>query len=145
MLALGSAGGEPPHVRPLREATLAHFAGLPEATRVNVRLIEGHTIFGLHELVPRPSAYITLLRDPVSLVIAQFIAASRRAAERVDRDALSAEMTLDAFVRSGISLETDNSQTRALSGDTSTPFGECSTTCWRSRSRTSWSASRSRG
>jgi galactose-3-O-sulfotransferase len=126
VLVLGSADREPSRPRPRREATLTHFASLPESTRGGARLIEGHTIFGLHELVPRPSTYITLLRDPVSLVISKFIAASRSAGQRLDRDVTSGEMSLDAFVRSGISLETDNSQTRALSGDTSTPFGECS-------------------
>jgi hypothetical protein len=124
-LVLGDTDREPSHLRPQREATLAHFASLPESTRRQVRLIEGHTIFGLHELVPRPSTYITLLRDPVSLVISKFVAASRTAGPRRHREAASGEMTLDAYVRSGISLESDNSQTRALSGDTSTPFGEC--------------------
>jgi hypothetical protein len=126
VLVLGDTDREPSHLRPQREATLAHFASLPESTRRQVRLIEGHTIFGLHELVPRPSTYITLLRDPVSLIISKFVAASRTAGRRVDREAAPGEMTLDAYVRSGIDLESDNSQTRALSGDTSTPFGECS-------------------
>ena len=126
VLVVPSADREPSHLRPQREATLTHFASLPESTRAGARLIEGHTIFGLHELVPRPSTYITLLRDPVSLVMSKFAAASRGAGERADRGVTWGEMTLDAYVRSGISLETDNSQTRALSGDTSTPFGECS-------------------
>jgi hypothetical protein len=34
-------------------------------------------------------------------------------------------MTLEQYVESGISLETDNSQTRAIAGDTTTPFGAC--------------------
>src|SRR4029077_1199286 len=40
-----------------REHTLAQFAELPEAQRSAPRLIMGHTVFGLHELVPRPSTY----------------------------------------------------------------------------------------
>lgn len=124
VLVVGSDDREPSLLRPHREATLAQFASLPESTRGQARLIEGHTIFGVHEYVPRPSTYITLLRDPVALIISQFHAASRRANHRLHGE--MGEMTLDAYVRSGISLETDNSQTRALSGDASTPFGECS-------------------
>lgn len=102
------------------------FASLPESVRANVRLIEGHVIFGVHEFVPRPSTYITLLRDPVSLTISQYRFVLRKPRHWLHSEVTSKDTGLEAYVRSGISLETDNSQTRALSGDTSTRFGECS-------------------
>ena len=117
---------EPSPTRLRREASLAQFASLPESTREGARLIEGHTIFGLHAYVPRPSTYITLLRDPISLVVSQYRFVSRRPRHALHSQVATKDMTLDAYVRSGISLEADNSQTRALSGDTTTPFGECS-------------------
>jgi hypothetical protein len=108
-----------------REETLDYFATLPEARRASARLIEGHLIFGIHEHVPRPSTYITLLRNPVALVISQYNFVLRRPRhwlhERVVRDGMS----FGDYVRSGIALETDNSQVRALSGDRTTPFGGC--------------------
>lgn len=106
-----------------REETLAHFAGLPEAERRRARLILGHTIFGLHEYVPRPCTYITLLRNPLSLVLSQYYYVRRTPGHWLHQTAL--QMGLDEYVRSGVSLETDNSQTRAISGDLSTEFGQC--------------------
>jgi galactose-3-O-sulfotransferase len=116
----------PRNQRLRREETVQQFAALSESVRERVRLIEGHTIFGIHELVPRPSTYITLLRHPVSLTVSQYRFVVRRPRHWLHSEVTSNETSLEAYVRSGISLETDNSQTRALSGDTATPFGECS-------------------
>ena len=107
-----------------REDTLAYFAGLPEAERARPRLILGHTIFGLHEFVPRPSTYITLLRDPLSLVVSQYGYVRRTPGHWLHETAL--RLSLEEYVQSGLSLEMDNSQTRAISGDVSTEFGRCS-------------------
>jgi Galactose-3-O-sulfotransferase len=116
-------GGEPG--RPNREQTLEYFAGLPERERARPRLIIAHTIFGLHRSVPRPSTYVTLLRDPVSLTISQYFYVARNPRHPLHAELTSRFPTLDAYVRSGVALETDNSQTRAISGDTDTPFGAC--------------------
>ena len=107
-----------------REDTLAYFANLPEQERMRPRLILGHTIFGLHEFVPRPSTYITLLRDPLSLVVSQYGYVRRTPGHWLHQTAL--QMSLEEYVQSGVSLEMDNSQTRAISGDVSTEFGHCS-------------------
>jgi Galactose-3-O-sulfotransferase len=109
-----------------REGTIAHFAGLPESTRARARLIEGHTIFGLHAFIPRACTYITMLRDPVALTVSQYNFVLRKPGHSLHDELRSSGMTLDEYARSGMSLETDNSQTRALSGDTSTAFGACS-------------------
>jgi hypothetical protein len=106
-----------------REETLADFELLPEQERARPRLIAGHTIFGLHELVPRPSTYITMLRDPVRLAVSQYSFVQRTEGHRHHEAARG--MSLAAYANSGLSLEMDNSQTRALSGDVGTPFGEC--------------------
>ncbi len=80
-------------------------------------------IFGPHELIPGPSTYITLLRQPVALAISQYRYVRRTPGHRL-HDLLNSEgMTLTEYVRRGVSLEVDNSQTRAISGDVSTPFG----------------------
>jgi Galactose-3-O-sulfotransferase len=106
-----------------REDTLEHFATLPEPERLRPRLILGHTIFGLHELVPRPCTYITLLRDPIALVVSQYHYVRRTPGHWLYDTAQS--MSLEQYIRSGVSLEMDNSQTRALSGDVSTEYGHC--------------------
>jgi Galactose-3-O-sulfotransferase len=111
--------------RPAREETLRAFASRPPQERARPRLIEGHLIYGIHELVPRPSTYITLLRDPIALSISQYRYVCRTPTHPLHEEALRLG-SLDAYVRSGLSLETDNSQTRAISGDTTAPFGGCS-------------------
>jgi Galactose-3-O-sulfotransferase len=112
--------------RPARESTLQAFASLPPQERERPRLIEGHLIYGIHDLIPRPSTYITLLRDPVALSVSQYRYVCRTPTHPLHMEVMRLG-NLDAYVRSGLSLETDNSQTRAVSGDTTTPFGECST------------------
>jgi Galactose-3-O-sulfotransferase len=112
--------------RPGREETLRAFASLPEGRRAQPSLVEGHLIYGIHELIPQPSTYITLLRDPVALSISQYRYVCRTPTHPLHAEAVGLG-SLDAYVRSGLSLETDNSQTRAISGDITTPFGGCST------------------
>lgn len=112
------------HGRP-REETLGLFAALPEEARRRPRLLFGHTVFGLHEYVPRPSTYITLVRRPLSLVLSQYRYVLRTAGHRHHDLVTSQEMGIEEYIRSGISVEMDNSQTRAIAGDLSTPYGKC--------------------
>jgi hypothetical protein len=115
----------PPEGRLAREGWRQTFAAIPEADRARARLVMGHATYGVHELLPRPSTYITMLRDPVKLVnsLYHFI---RRTPRHILHDALVTQnLSLEEFVTSGMSLETDNSQTRSVAGDTSTDFGAC--------------------
>ena len=106
-----------------REETLTDFAQLPEVDRMRPRLIMGHTVFGLHESVPRPCTYITMVRNPVRLAVSQYRYVLRTPGHR-HHDRVQG-MPLADYVRSGIALEMDNSQTRAIAGDVGTPYGEC--------------------
>jgi hypothetical protein len=106
-----------------REETLTQFASLPEAERLRPRLIMGHTVFGLHESVPRESTYITMLRNPVRLTHSQYRYVLRTPTHR-HHEAASG-MTLEQYVASGMAMEMDNSQTRALSGELDVPYGAC--------------------
>lgn len=108
-----------------REETLHGFGELPTEVRTRPRLIMGHTIFGLHEHVPRPSTYITIVRKPSSLVLSQYRFVLRTPGHRHHEVVTSKGMSIADYIRSGLSLEMDNSQTRAISGDLSTPYGEC--------------------
>jgi hypothetical protein len=108
-----------------REETLERFGDLPQDVRARPRLIMGHTIFGLHEHVPRPSTYITIVRKPSSLVLSQYRFVLRTPGHRHHETVVSQGMGIADYIRSGIALEMDNSQTRAIAGDRSTPYGEC--------------------
>jgi hypothetical protein len=113
-----------PTYRLRREGMPDLFAAMPETERARPRLIMAHTIYGLHEHVPRPSTYVTLLRDPVKLVISLYGFILRRPGHRIFDEVAGAELSLEEFVRSGVSLEADNSQVRALAGDRTAAFGE---------------------
>jgi hypothetical protein len=109
-------------VRRPREETLADFAALPAAERSRPRLIMGHTVFGLHEMVPGGATYITMLRDPRALALSQYDYVRRTPGHRHHADAL--RMSLREYVDSGIAPEMSNSQTRALAGAVDVPYGE---------------------
>ena len=111
--------------RQRREGTAAYFASLPEAERARPRLIMGHTTFGLHELIPRPSTYVTLLRDPLKLNVSLYHYIRSNPNHFLHDEVIARNLSLEEFLRSGIALETDNSQVRALSGDTTAGFGAC--------------------
>lgn len=117
-------GEDPDPTRLPREDTLSYFANLPHAERERASLIMAHTVFGIHEFIPKPCVYFTLLREPVALTLSQYSYISGKTTHRLHEQAKS--MPLIEFIQSGIALQTDNSQTRAISGDTTTPFGGCS-------------------
>lgn len=112
---------EPGRLR--REGALDAFAEIPEDRRRNARLVMGHATYGIHELIPRPSTYVTMLRDPVALVISLYRYVLRTPKHVLHHDVVARDLSLEDFVTSGLSVEVDNSQTRAIAGDTSTPFG----------------------
>ena len=118
----------PPMQRPrgfLNDEPLRTFAALPEAERARPRLLVSHMIFGIHEFVPGESTYFTMLREPVARALSQYRHVLRRPEHRLHAAAAAGELSLEQYVTSGVALEMDNGQTRALAGDIETPFGEC--------------------
>jgi hypothetical protein len=120
--------GNPPNTPHgfLSEEPIRTFAGWPEERRARYRLVAAHMVFGLHAHVPRPSAYLTLLRAPVARAISGYHRVLETPTHRLHGVVVGAGMSLEDYLTSGVSLEADNSQTRAIAGDVSTPFGECS-------------------
>jgi hypothetical protein len=104
---------------------IERFAALGERERSRPRLIMAHMVFGIHELVPRPATYVTLLRHPVARAISGYKNARYSPGHRNHAIVVSEGMDLAAYLRSGLALELDNSQTRAFIGDIDTPYGAC--------------------
>jgi hypothetical protein len=118
----------PPMDRPrgfLNDEPLRTFAALPEVERARPRLLVSHMIFGIHESVPRETAYFTMLREPVARALSQYRHVLRRPEHRLHAAAAAGDLSLERYVTGGLALEMDNGQTRALAGDVETPFGEC--------------------
>ena len=56
----------------LFEWSAAHLRKLSPDRLKKIRMFKGHMLFGLHEALPQPATYITVLRDPVDRVISAF-------------------------------------------------------------------------
>jgi hypothetical protein len=56
----------------LFEWSAAHLRNLPENRLRRTRMFKGHMVFGLHEVLPQPATYITVLRNPVERVLSAF-------------------------------------------------------------------------
>ena len=64
---------EMPSVDPvLFRWSAAHLRELSQRRLQKTRMFKGHMVFGLHEVLPQPATYITVLRDPVDRVISAF-------------------------------------------------------------------------
>lgn len=90
------------------------------------RLIEGHIGFGLHEFIPQPSTYITLLRNPVKRIISYYNYVKSHPSHYLHETVTLHNMSLKDFVNSQLSIELDNLQTRMISGNHLIEFGTCS-------------------
>jgi hypothetical protein len=96
--------------------SIKQFKHLPEPQRRSIRLLKGHMFFGLHEFLPMPCRYITILRNPIERIISHYYYVIQNPTHYLYQDVISQNMNLGDYVRSGLSPELDNCQTRLLSG-----------------------------
>jgi Galactose-3-O-sulfotransferase len=89
--------------------------------RNDINAVVGHFQFGIHQFVPKPTTYVTLVREPVDRVVSFYYHLHGAADERVGG---ITDVTLDDFVSSLALRETDNDQTRRIAG-LEPPFGRC--------------------
>ncbi|MGP1309970.1 MAG: hypothetical protein ACTS27_07225, partial [Phycisphaerales bacterium] len=98
---------------------------LPERDRARIRFFEAHCGYGVHERLPSPSAYVTMLREPNkrTLSVFRFLKA---------KGAIAPETTLDEFLRTEPRdpvWVVDNAQVRYLAGERgehdTRPIGAC--------------------
>src|SRR5438876_241275 len=94
-----------PGTRPFDE-----IRDLSDDRKSGLRLLAGHLPFGIHEVLPRPARYVTLLRDPIDRVISHYHFVRRSPDHHLHDAVTSRRMTLRDFVESGISRELDNGQ-----------------------------------
>jgi len=90
-----------------------YFPPLSPEQYARLRVVQGHVMYGLHEQLPRPVRYITVLRHPVERTLSAYYYVRRRPkdplhalAHRLSPDEFSAEAGPHAL----------NYQTRFLSG-----------------------------
>ena len=91
----------------------------------DVRLVQGHIPFGLHERWQVDATYVTLLREPVDRVVSLYYYMLQQHQADFLQD--GRPIGLERFIKSerAIAMEVDNAQTRRLSG-LNPEFGRCS-------------------
>lgn len=112
---------------PAAQAAIQHFNELPREKRGHYRYIAGHFPYGVHEQIPGPTAYLTLLRHPLTRT-ASFYHFVRQQPNHPITEKMSANQknTLVGFLEECREPAFDNGQTRLLAGDWGhIPFGEC--------------------
>ncbi|MDJ0633601.1 MAG: sulfotransferase family 2 domain-containing protein [Xenococcaceae cyanobacterium MO_188.B29] len=97
-------------------SSIEEFKHLTEENRKKIRLLNGHMYFGLHEFLPQPSTYITLLRNPIKRVISHYYYVLREPNHYLHKRVKNANMSLHDYVSSDISKELINGQTRLIAG-----------------------------
>jgi hypothetical protein len=119
---MGNEVGTPGRVRQISDPSpgteIAKLAGLPEERKQRLRIIYGHTIFGVHQALPGPAAYVTMLREPMARVLSTYHFLRRRRSHWLHEQAT--KLSLEEFVRSWIARK-DNLQTRIVSGELAGP------------------------
>ncbi|MCP4430984.1 MAG: sulfotransferase family 2 domain-containing protein, partial [Gammaproteobacteria bacterium] len=98
------------------DARLERLRALSDEKRAKIRVFRGHEGFGVHEFLPQPYTYITLLRDPVDRIISHYYYVLRTPTHYLYEEVTSRQMDLKAYAASGLSTELDNSQTKYLAG-----------------------------
>jgi hypothetical protein len=106
-------------------SSIEKFVKLPFEYRKGIMLLKGHMPFGLHQMLPNPPIYLTILRNPVDRAISQYYHLLRQPDHYLYKTVTANKMTLEDFVCSRMSPELNNGQTRLLSG-VSPADAECS-------------------
>lgn len=56
-----------------RFPTIQRFLDLPDEQKVQYACLQGQVFYGIHQYIPQPCTYITLLRHPVKRLISQYL------------------------------------------------------------------------
>jgi hypothetical protein len=108
------------------EASIEHFKQLPLERRAQIRMLKGHLPFGLHDYLPGPTTYFTLLREPVDRVVSFYYYVRQSTQHYLHEQVLARDLTLQQYIASCLTTSNDNFQVRLLSGaHHEVPYGQC--------------------
>jgi Galactose-3-O-sulfotransferase len=108
--------------------TVEEFKKLSDPHKRRIRVLRGHLGFGLHQSMPQPCAYVTLLREPVERMISYYYFICRTPDHYCYHLIRDNQMRLEDFIRCKQDIMIDNIQTRFLSGletGYGVGFGQC--------------------
>lgn len=105
---------------------VGEFKALSEEQRAGIRMLKGHMPFGLHESIPGPSTYFTILRDPIERVISLYYFILRAPQHYLYDTIMSENMSLQTLLERKIPVMMNDGQVRMISGTWGNlGFGEC--------------------
>ena len=107
------------------DESIDEFKNLPKKKRKVIRVLKGHMPFGLHEYMSSPYSYITILRDPIELVISNYYYICRNNRHRLHNVIKSNSMSLHDYVASRINPQIENGQTKLIAGYKGWEIKEC--------------------
>lgn len=112
---------KPRQVYHVPEETIAFssFAEIELPMRRKFRFIYGHMQFGIHNLVPLPCTYITVVRHPVSRLCSAYRYYKQYPHSRFHKEICEGKLGFREYLQAGFDRSIDNLQTRFLAGDPS--------------------------
>jgi hypothetical protein len=91
--------------------------GIPIEMRSQARLVQGHIPHGVHLYMPQRCEYITILREPIARVVSVYKYILRTRDHVLHSRIVGERIPLEEYLETGMDEgQTDNSQTRQLSG-----------------------------
>ena len=96
--------------------TVETLTSLPAGRRAEIRLLQAHAAFGVHEYLPAPATYITMFREPIDRVVSLYYFARRVPKHYLHQPIVGVNLDIERFVSSGLSWEMDNGQLRVVTG-----------------------------
>jgi hypothetical protein len=99
-------------------AAIDQLVQLPRRRLDAIRAVVGHFPFGLHNLLPWPVAYVTLVREPVDRIVSHYYYAERTSASKLSAEVKATGRSLRRYVEEAPSGRYfNNGQTRLLGSD----------------------------
>jgi len=97
--------------------SIRYLKSLSKKDLAQLRVITGHTLWGVHTILPQPFVYITMLRDPVERVLSLYSYVRSSTTHRLYREANALDISLQDFLRwDKVRHEVENQQTKLLAG-----------------------------
>ncbi|MDP7527511.1 MAG: sulfotransferase family 2 domain-containing protein [Candidatus Marinimicrobia bacterium] len=92
------------------------------------KLIKGHVYFGIHQFIPQPCSYFSMMRYPIERTISAYNYIKNRPSHQFHE--LANKLSLGEFIESGQNQMVNNGQTRLIAGRHTAleiPFNEMNT------------------
>ena len=93
------------------------FSTLSSTEKSKIKAIQGHMLFGWHEITPNECSYVTFMRDPIKRAISHYLFLRRQEDHKVGKSIRENDISVEKFFKSNISAYVNNMQTRMISGD----------------------------